>query len=296
MRYLLLTLFFIPSLVLSVGFQDIVITLEPELPAPGEEVIASVESYAYDLTRSEIVWYLDGVAQGIGQTLPFTTPAQGESSELTVVVGTQTISRTITPAQVDLLLEADTYIPTFYRGRALPSSGSRIHAVALAYTTYAENELVYKWRVNERTLTEKSGIGKRSITLDAPDFLGSYLLVVEVQDRSGVVLARNGVRIESIRPEIMTYGISPLIGTVTYTTSHTDPGGTRTVVPFFFSIANPSELTYIETKTNTSVVVRATHPDELLQSATTQLDTETIAQDEGVRSRGGVVPVSPFGI
>lgn len=298
MRYVLVTLLFlVPLFASAASYQDLLLTLDPELPGPGDTITATINSYAYDLNSTQIVWYLDGTVVGTGRSATFSAPTHSAPVELTVIAGSHSITHTITPAQLDLLWEADTYVPSFYTGRALPSVGSHIHAHAIphiAATTLTAasttaNALLYNWYVNSRLLVDNSGVGRDVLITDAPGLYDSYLLSVEVLAPSGLKVARAGTRITSVEPTLVAYGVSPLLGTVTYRdyASLKDIAleDTPALLPYYFSIATPGELLYTKTRTGDLFTVKARHPSILLQSATA---TFTLRKGSETSATGGV--------
>ena len=162
LSFSVLALFFVGSIAnaqLPGAASIVTIQVIPKIPAPNQEVLVTLESFSADLNRAEIVWFLNGKRQQRGtglKTLQFKVGEVGSSSRLNITITTQTgkiINEELIfrPADVDILLTAHTYIPPFYRGRALPSSKSKITLTAVPKfvttngTRLSPDNLVYTW-------------------------------------------------------------------------------------------------------------------------------------------------------
>ncbi len=108
-------------------FQDkISLQIIPVVPQPGQAINAEVKSLNIDISRLPIVWYINGkvIQQGIGLTKIQTKAAgAGEPFTIRVVVTSDEKkfeqSMTLTTGSVDLLWQAESYTPPFYKGKAL---------------------------------------------------------------------------------------------------------------------------------------------------------------------------------
>ncbi|QSH39184.1 hypothetical protein JXR01_02660 [Candidatus Kaiserbacteria bacterium] len=205
---------------------EISISLSPELPQSNQEVTATVSSSNENVRTATIVWLLDNEVQqqkpgGIDFT--FTTGNVGSSQQVSVLVKTATgavftKSVLITPAEVTLFWEGDTYVPPFYNGRALYSSGSSIRAEALATfrnekgETYNASELIYTWSKNGTVLGSLSGIGANTLLTEGPKFFGDYILAIEVATPDGIQRAQSATRIKTQDPQVILYEKNPLTG------------------------------------------------------------------------------------
>lgn len=167
----------------SIETRDIQLTLDPETPGTNEEVRVSVDSYVVNVNRMRITWFVDGevVASGIGQTeITVTTRDQGDLTrvEAYIQVDTETNLRKwiqIAPADLDILWQADTYTPPFYRGKALPTPESFITIIGLPNLRNAgaqsqQHSVVYTWRHNGENLSDESGYGANPLVI-RNDFL-----------------------------------------------------------------------------------------------------------------------------
>jgi len=224
---LTLALFFLPHTVahaqFALGTSAATISLTPSFPPPGSSFEARVEAYSFNLSQSSIRWYADGVAQpsfSDAQVATFTAPALGDSLALRAVVTdpsgvTHTAEYAVTPSAIDLIVESDTRVPHFYRGRALPSAGSTVRVIAQP-TAYTRNgvlaspeSLVYTWRVDKRVA--KAGRGASVLETSMPQS-GSLLVDVTVESTDGSVYYAIAERIEVVQPENLFYEDNPLHG------------------------------------------------------------------------------------
>lgn len=64
--------------------------------------------------------------------------------------------QTVGTVTVDLVVEADTYVPYFYRGRREPTPGSKLRLIALS--NGAVGSAVYQWQVADQYLTTTSNV------------------------------------------------------------------------------------------------------------------------------------------
>lgn len=234
---------------------DVRVVTIPKSPGPLTRVILRLESFALDLDRSNVSWRLDGVLKlsGIGEkSFSFTTRDVGSQSTVSVsVVGELgTVNKTISfvPAEVVLLWEStDSYTPPFYKGKALPSSGSimKIVAVPRLVTTsgnrLSADGLVYTWKKNSRArdFNTQSGRGENTI-LYRKDFLEkNESIEVSVSSFGGSINANGRISVQDEGPEIVFYEDHPLEG-IKYERSGdrfvmTDREATLVAEPYFFS-------------------------------------------------------------
>ncbi|MDP3965293.1 MAG: hypothetical protein Q8Q13_00650 [bacterium] len=244
---------------------EIVIRMTPENPVPGGYVHLSAFSSAIDLERSDITWYADRniIAQGLGTTE--TDIAAGTAgTEIDVVVIAQDASgRTasgeafIRPAEVDLVWESDSYVPPFYRGRALPSAGTKIRAYAIAQlklsngTPVPESDITYTWRRNGSVIQTASGRGRSFAIFSAPTLFGTDLIEIEAVSAYGTLSGKAGLSISSVEPVLGLYDDHPVFG-ILYnnkfgiTASVKDAEKTFVAVPYFAQAnsSDDSQLVY----------------------------------------------------
>ena len=208
----------------SIESRDIRMVLDPPTPGTNETVTISVTSLVVNVNRLLITWFVDGqvVDSGIGKTsITITTKRQGQLSRVEAYVQIDNVSNLrkwiqIAPADLDILWEADTYTPPFYRGKALPTPESHIKIVGMPNlrnrgVQSLENEVVFNWKVNNKNQSTKSGFGKNPLTI-RNDFLRlEERISLNVQHTDGLTQAEENIVIKITQPKVVLYrGDSPL--------------------------------------------------------------------------------------
>lgn len=167
---LLLTL---PHVTLAAGFNIINFVTIPKTPGANEEVTIRLESYTTNLGNSAIAWYVNKVklSEGIALTeVKVRTLDFGQKTIVDAVIITDQGERidkqfVIAPAELDLLWEAQTYTPPFYKGKALPTFKSLVRVTAIPRfnsLTSDPKKYHYKWTFN-RNLGLGEATGKNSV-------------------------------------------------------------------------------------------------------------------------------------
>lgn len=198
--------------------ESFTLNINPLYPEPGELVSADIVSFATDLDRAEVFWYLNGSlsASGIGKKeFSFNVGESGAKTTLTVVAAEESGKKfqksiVINPSSVDLIWEANTYTPDFFNGKALHSSESEIKVTAMPRilrngVPVSANNLVYKWKRNGIAMQDQSGYGKRSIVFDGAKTFGSDYITVEVSTVDNAVTSSGKVTIRPFEPQILFY-------------------------------------------------------------------------------------------
>ena len=252
---------------------DISISTSPEAPEPLGEVTVTISSFSVDLDKAQISWTLNGsqVLIGVGKkTFSFRVGDSGEVSTIDVfinMVGAPSINKRITiqPGEIDLLWEAiDSYVPPFYRGKALLSSEAQIKVIAMPNITtpsgdrLKDSDFTYTWKRNYDVDQGASGYGKRSFT-----FENNYLEAIEnVSVSASSVLGNYAAEGKTIitpgNPKIVFYEKDPSFG-INYVQSINKDFPLRKsalniiAIPYFFSTSpDSSDLKYNWTINNSS--------------------------------------------
>jgi len=179
--FLFFVLFFFPLFFINGQTSDnpISLSLSPESPGINKEVVVTLQSESVDLGLSNIKWTLNGSVRlvGVGERRArFTTGGLGSTSRINVVVETDTgdsFTREVSvrPGEVNIIWEAFSYTPPFYKGKALSSSASLVTLVALPEIADSQGKkidpkkLVYTWSQSGVVLGNSSGVGKQSVIL-----------------------------------------------------------------------------------------------------------------------------------
>lgn len=258
------------------------LTLQPAYPEPNALVTVSLDDYSTDTTGASVTWYVDGVEKSGSRnerSITITTGAPGAPTTITVRLDRQGTSlsatRTIRPVDVNIVLESDTYTPSFYKGRALPSADASIRAVAvvndgqgISWNTYS-----YKWTFADRVVQGGALKGRYAIDLTMPQSRGGYL-TVEVYDLDGTIVGRKTIFVQSVTPELLFYEYSPLRGLVgTALSGEVALPGTEATFyaePFFLNKSRPDarNATFSWTLNDTLVAGNTGTPNALTLAAT----------------------------
>ncbi len=229
---------------------DVSVTVTPEIPGALVSTTIALSSLATDLNVATISWSANGqtVLSGIGKkAYTFKTGPIGSTTTVVATIAIPGIPLivkkiTISPLEADLLWEAvDSYVPPFYKGKALPSSEALIKIVAMPNIRTADGiklkpgDFTYNWKHNYNNEVAQSGYGKNSFI-----FRHSYLNDEEKVDMTlasikGGYQASNSVTIAVGAPKILFYENSPQLG-VRYAKA-LGSGGNFSVGPRGISIA-----------------------------------------------------------
>jgi hypothetical protein len=202
---------------------SLIANLSPKYPKPNEMVTISLIGYGVNLDDSRITWLVDDKvqSQGVAKTeFIVTLGPLGSKTKVNALIQTRT-NRTIAkelifqPAEVDLLYEADTYVPSDYKGAPLPTLGTPIKVVAIPQMMYLGSFLrpetiTYEWRANGRKLNNESGRGKDSLNFIMPNKKATIEVVVKSFTYG--LDASQKITIDTVEPEIILYPVKPLEG------------------------------------------------------------------------------------
>ncbi len=235
------------------------VTLKPNLPGPLTEVTAEVISNGVNLNSLEITWILNGKEslRGIGKkSFTFTTGEVGSVTALRADINTNEyglLSKNIDiqPTDADILWEADTYTPPFYKGKALPSSQSYIKAVALPHFITKSGkvkaeDLVYMWKKSYTPNPNDSGRGKNVYLYRGTYTFNTNTIETIISTPDNTLSLNKKTRVYIHEPKIVFYEDRPLEG-VRY--EELLPGSfnmkTQEVAlqaaPYFFSFQNTDD-------------------------------------------------------
>ena len=210
-----------PALAQSLGTEtNISIIANPRFPEPAELVTLSLNAYTIDTNGGSIRWFIDGtelVSATNNRSVELLAPGAGETSKVTAQIITRTgqtipVSYTLRPLRVDLIVEAKTLTPSFYQGRALPSTDSIVRVVALPQIANTKpQDYSYVWRLNNKVLFGGSVRGKHIADFSMP--MGRDVVVgVDVIGPTGEVIASDSSVIPAVQPELYFYPDNPLRG------------------------------------------------------------------------------------
>lgn len=197
------------------------ITLSPEFPNPGEGVTASVDDYSLGSAGNAITWSIDGSVRtddNNKRSISFTAPAAGESlrvsANLSGSAGNFNASRTITPYHIDVIIEPQTYTPSFYKGAALPIFGSQVLLTALLHTQNGpvdSSQFTYRWRVGTKVLNSGPVRGGFQTYFTIPQGR-NHTISVDIQNNSGAIIARRTINMPVSEIDVQFYEYDGLYG------------------------------------------------------------------------------------
>ena len=265
--------FFAPLAVFAAGLDLINFSTNPKTPGPHEDVTISMNSYAVDLNTATIIWFVNKSPskQGIAEkTLTIRTGDLGTKTivDITILGNTGKINKqiVIAPAEVDVLWEAQTYTPPFYKGKALPSYKSLVRVTAIPRfnaLTSDPTQYYYKWKYN-KIQGAGEGLGKNSIVIPM-GWADSKIPVSVTVDLPGTDWS--GYKLTNVpghEAKLVLYEQAPLLGIqfdhalLTRQATKVGVGNTFNVhaVPYYFSTDNlqNGELIYTWTVNRSTVV------------------------------------------
>jgi len=234
LRFLLLYLviiFIATSVVLpfkaNAASSDILVNMNPANPAPNDNVDITLSSYAYNLDSVLISWSANGknALSGIGKkSFSVNAPAAGSETDVVATIslpdGEVQTRMVIRPSVMVLLWQADdSYVPPFYKGKALPSPESEVKVVAMPEIKSGsqivdQNNMVYIWKQNDTNSQDSSGYGKNSFvyTSDYLDSSNTIDVVATTTDQK--YSSEATLDIGTYQPKIVFYKNNKNMGTL----------------------------------------------------------------------------------
>ncbi len=263
LSFLCLLFFCVPFIgntqLIGITNNDVSIGVSPENPGPYSVVSVTIETYSFDLDNSNTRWYVNDVLAQEGKglkTLTFDTGKLGKPMVIKVVIdstkGTLTKDLTIVPSTVNILWEAQTYTPPFFKGKSLFSHQSSV--VFFAQPELISNgkvlnssNLVYTWSKDGVVLGSASGYGKQSLTLTGSVISRPLRIFVDVTDPNTNISGSGVITVNPIEPEILTYVVHPLYGiqyekVITKTLPLSGKEVTLRAEPYYFNSVDKNTL------------------------------------------------------
>ena len=262
LKFLLLTVLFVlfGTTVYAASSDSISVNIVPLNPAPYENTSIALSSYSYNLDSVLIAWSVAGknVSSGIGKkSFSITAPAAGAETNVIATIslpdGPIETKIVIRPSVMVLLWQAnDSYVPPFYKGKALPVPDSEVKVVAMPEIRTSSGlvdakNMTYAWKKDYTNNVDGSGYGKNSFL-----FINDYLedsnnisVVVSTVDQK--YSSGASIDIGMTEPKILFYKNNNTLGTIweeTLKNSHKIQGsGIIEAIPYFISpkeIQNPT--------------------------------------------------------
>lgn len=219
--------FSLPIKVKAISQSSILVDVVPENPAPYENTSITLSSYAVNLDSVSITWSVNGKSSlsGIGRkSFLVNAPAAGGETTVTATIalpeGVIEKIILIRPAVMALLWQAnDSYVPPFYKGKALPMPDSEIKVVAMPEIKNNGNmvspqNMTYTWKLDYTNNPEGSGYGKNYFIYsnDYLEDINNINVVVNTIDQK--YSAEGNINIGTNNPKILFYKNDANLGTV----------------------------------------------------------------------------------
>lgn len=235
-------------------------TIEPSFPKPGGDVNITLEAYGTDLNIANITWTVDGkIAKSGKGEKSFALKAGKEGSATRVETSIETAEGevikkqfSINPQTVDIIWEARTYAPPFYKGKTMYTPQEKIVFVAMPNLTtvsgasISPKQTIYKWSKDNTVLGSLSGYGKSAYIYSGSVLSIPVDITVEASAESGQA-ARSNITLSPIGAEAAFYEDSPSLGVLFNREVSTgiNMSGSReksiAVFPYFFGVQSRSE-------------------------------------------------------
>lgn len=234
MKIKFLTILIISIFGLVLGFRafavspgSILVSVSPKNPAPYENTTITLSSFAANLDTVTITWLVGGKVSlsGIGKkSFAITAGASGTEArvEARIMLPDGEIDKNIVvrPGVLTLLWQAnDSYVPPFYKGKALPTSDSDIKVVAMPEIKTGSmvvnpKNLAYAWKKDYTNMQDGSGYGKNFFVFsnDYLDDLNNIGVVASTVDQQ--YFSEGNIDIVTYSPVISFYKKDPELGTI----------------------------------------------------------------------------------
>lgn len=205
--------------------QRVTLTASPSNPSPGEAVSLTVSSSEIDINLSLIEWSVDGkpAQKGTGlRAFSTTAPANGATKTVSVRVtqrnGTPVdASTSFSPADMDLIWEAeDSYVPPFYKGKALPIKQGAVKIVAIPIIRTSGGSIVkpsdfsFAWKKDGQNMQGSSGFGVSSFS-----YINQILQDTNRFDVAASTFGKSvdgGIVVSYFEPKLLMYPSDSLTG------------------------------------------------------------------------------------
>ncbi len=179
----------------------------------GEKMNISIVRNPQDPYISNISWNINGHdINGSGESVTYTVPKESDYVEVEAIIlytnnKTQRLYAKIPVSSIQIMWEAETYTPFFYKSAPLPSPGSKIHASAIVNIPNKNpDNLIYSWKLNGKILPGVSGQNKKNVTIQTGYFDKKILLTLSILDPKTLsILSEKTVAISLQNPKLIAY-------------------------------------------------------------------------------------------
>lgn len=154
-----------------------------------------------------------------------------------------------------LTWSSSSFVPLWYPGKPLPSSGSQITVSAspeilLQGTNLRPHNLTYRWFLDYRLQNAASGQGQQDFSFIASGSNGTIINIkVEIYNPAGVLLGGKSLKITLAEPTVQIHHLfeNQFIGTAFKNAAEIKPGQNISfiVIPYFFNIISSEQLDFL---------------------------------------------------
>lgn len=206
---------------------SILVNVVPPNPAPYEDTNITLNSYSNDLDSVLITWSVNNKSalSGIGKkSFSLKAPVAGLEAVVLAIIslpeGEVETKIIIRPAVMTLLFQAnDSYVPPFYKGKALPTPDSEIKVVAMPEVRSGSvlvdpKNMTYSWKKDYSNDAEGSGYGKNFFIYTNDYLEDSNNIRVTASTVDQKYSNEANITINAVQPKILFYKNDNTIGTV----------------------------------------------------------------------------------
>lgn len=246
---------------------------KPQSPSPGEPFTITANTPLTEESRVFFRWRVNGASRpdlsGYGKKA-LSLVAGEVGTVQRVSVDALTINNEVGSAALDVIAadlalswSAKSYVPAWYKGRALASRGSRVNVAAvpeiiLGGARIEPERLLFSWKIDngEEIL---SGVGEDRLEVQMSTMLSSvHRVSVLVEDLNKRIKKEVSLFIKTVEPRFIIYPSQPLGGIEPRTSLASSPVFNRGTLdfeaePFFFLASSKKDLRYSWTVGGTKV-------------------------------------------
>lgn len=200
---------------------DVSLIITPTSPAPGEIMTARAVLINGDPQQAIFQWFVNGTAATTvsGKGRDSYSFSFGKDARLTIDVAVTahdgkraSATRAITREAPVIVWWADTFIPYWYKGKAIPSPESTVTVFAVPGAGFGEpsSALRYSWTVGGESRPEVSGVGKNSFTLTVSRAVNiAHQITVKISNSNQTISQESTAIIPTRQAETLVYRLSP---------------------------------------------------------------------------------------
>lgn len=276
--------------------EQISVNVDKDFPKPYETININLEAFGTDLNKATITWTVNGavVKKGIGEVnFGVVAGAIGTSKKVSVIIQPVgglpiTQSLTIAPGETDLIWEARTYTPPFYKGKAMYTPQENVVVVSMPnFITSSgvqmdRSKLVYTWSKNGDVEQDQSGYGKNVFKLQGGILMKEDTISAEVTG-FGKERAKESIDLLLLQPEALFYENNPQYGilfnkSLSGTYAFDEAEKNIEAFPYYFGAFRKSDpsLTYEWSLNNEKIFVPATKSNVVFRNTSEESGTSVI--------------------